>query len=180
MKLGKQLKTYYTLHGPLDAFALWNIRNVLDSCHEAVRYPMGEAKAVDDGGSPPSTQIIFSSIDEEKEGDHALTPEEGEGLQDTAARCPGELPPPLHKPLKMYPPLSDLWRPLHRCRCLHLPTLPPKPPRTLPKAEKDKEIFLETKKLLKQNLLLAENPLRGASPKPKKKKKRERDKKERK
>ena len=107
MKLGKQLKTY-TLHGPLDAFALWNIRNVLDSCHEAVRYPMGEAIAVDDGGSPPSTQIIFSSIDEEKEGDRALPPEEGEGLQDTAAGCPGEPPPTLHKPLKIYPPLSDL------------------------------------------------------------------------
>ena len=26
--------------------------------------------------------------------------EEGEGLQDAAAESPGELPPPLHKPLK--------------------------------------------------------------------------------
>ena len=37
VKLGKQLKTY-TLHGPVNAFALWNmIKNVLDPCYEAVR-----------------------------------------------------------------------------------------------------------------------------------------------
>ena len=87
-KVGKQLKTYYTLHGPekvpVDAFALWNmIRNVLDPHHEVVRQPMGEAVAVD-GGSPPSAQIMFSAIDEEKEGDCALPPEEGEDLQDAA------------------------------------------------------------------------------------------------
>ena len=114
------------------------------------------------------------SIDEEKEGDHALPPEEGEGLQDTVAGCPGEPPPTLQKPLKMYPPLSDLKRPPQRHLCLRLPTLPPKPPRVLPKAEKDKEIFFKKIKLLKQNLLLAENPLRRGSPK-QKKKKRERE-----
>ena len=38
VKLGKQLKTYYTLHGPVNAFALWNmIKNVLDPCHEVVK-----------------------------------------------------------------------------------------------------------------------------------------------
>ena len=38
VKLRKQLKTYYSLHGPVNAFALWNmIRNVLDPRHEAVR-----------------------------------------------------------------------------------------------------------------------------------------------
>ena len=42
---------------------------------------MGEAIAAD-GGSPPSAQITFSAIDEEKEGDCALPLEEGEGLQD--------------------------------------------------------------------------------------------------
>ena len=42
---------------------------------------MGEAIAVDGSGSPPSVQIIFSAIDEEKKGDCALPPEEGEGLQ---------------------------------------------------------------------------------------------------
>ena len=47
---------------------------------------------MDGSGSPPSAQIIFSAIDEEKE--------EGEGLQDAAAERPGELPPPLRKPLK--------------------------------------------------------------------------------
>ena len=55
---------------------------------------MGEAIAVDGSRSPPSTQIIFSAIDEEKEGDCALPPEEGEGLQDAAARRPGEPPSP--------------------------------------------------------------------------------------
>ena len=34
--------------------------------------------------------------------------ERGEDLQDTVARRPGELPPLLRKPLKTYPPLSDL------------------------------------------------------------------------
>ena len=67
---------------------------------------MGEAIAVDGSGSPPSTQIIFSAIDEQKEEDCAPPPEEGEGLQDTAARCPGEPPPPLRKPLNIYPPFS--------------------------------------------------------------------------
>ena len=60
---------------------------------------MGEAIAVDGSGSP-SAQIIFSAIDKRKEGDCALPPEEGEGLQDAAAESPGELPPPLRKPLK--------------------------------------------------------------------------------
>ena len=124
------------------------------------------------------------SIDEEKEGDHALPPEEGEGLQDTVAGCPGEPPPTLQKPLKMYPPLSDLKRPPQRHLCLRLPTLPPKPPRVLPKAEKDKEIFLKKIKLLKQNLLLAENPLggcltQGKIKKREKKRKREKEEKKR-
>ena len=71
---------------------------------------MGEAIAVDSGGSPSSVQIMFSAIDKEKEGDCAppsrLLPEEGEGLQDAAARCTGEPPPPLRKPLKIYSLLS--------------------------------------------------------------------------
>jgi len=72
---------------------------------------MGEAIEVDGSGSPPSPQIIFSAIDEEKEGDCALPPEEGEGLQDVVAGCPGEgePPPPLHKPLKFYPTLFYKW-----------------------------------------------------------------------
>ena len=68
---------------------------------------MGEAIAVDGSGSPPSAQIIFSAIDEEK-GDCALPPEEGEGLQDAAAGRPDEPPLPLHKSLKIYPTISDL------------------------------------------------------------------------
>ena len=70
---------------------------------------MGEAIVVD-GGSPPSVQIIFSDIDEEKKGDCAppsrLPPKEGEGLQDAEARRTGKPPPPLRKPLKIYSPLS--------------------------------------------------------------------------
>ena len=60
-----------------------------------------------DGVSLPFVQIMFSAIDEEKEGDCALPPEEGEGLQDAASRRPGEPPSLLGKPLKMYPSLSD-------------------------------------------------------------------------
>ena len=55
---------------------------------------MGEAITVDGSGSPPSAQIIFSAIDKGKEGDCALPPEEGEGLQDAAAGRPGEPPSP--------------------------------------------------------------------------------------
>ena len=120
VKLRKQLKTYYTLHGPVNAFALWNmIRNVLDPHHEVVRQTMGEAIAVDGSGSPPSAQIIFPAIGEQKEGHCALPPEEGEDLQDTTAGRPGEPPLPLRKPLKMYPTFSDLRRQPHLC--LHLP-----------------------------------------------------------
>ena len=66
---------------------------------------MGEAIAVDGGESPLSAQIIISAIGKKKkkkkkEGESALPPEEGEGLQDAAAERPGELPPPLRKPLK--------------------------------------------------------------------------------
>ena len=148
-RLSKFLRLFYTLYGPerfpVDAFALWNmIRNVLDPRHEAVRQPMGEAMAVG-AGSPPSEQIIFSAIDEEKEGDCALPPEEGEGLQDAAAGRPGEPPPPLRKPLKTYPPFSDLRQsPLPLFvppRAQEFPTLPPKPPKALPKAEEDKRFF---------------------------------------
>ena len=107
---------------------------------------MGEAIAVDGSGSPPSAQIIFSALDKRKEGDCALPPEEGEGLQDAAAGRPGEPPPPLHKPLKIYPRISDL-RQLPHLR-LHLPGprnspvyIQSLPDRALPKVEKDKKDF---------------------------------------
>ena len=91
-----------------------------------------------DGGSPPPAKIMFSAIDEEKEGDCALPPEEVEGLQDAAVRGPGEPPPRLRKALKIYPPLSYLRRPppppLVLPRAQEFPILPPKPPRALPKA----------------------------------------------
>ena len=61
---------------------------------------MGEAIVVDGGESPLSAQIIISAIGKKKEGESALPPEEGEGLQDAAAELPGELPPSLCKPLK--------------------------------------------------------------------------------
>ena len=55
-----------------------------------------------------------------KEGDCALPPDKGEGLQDAAAGRPDKPPPPLlHKPLKIYPTISDLRR-LPHLR-LHLP-----------------------------------------------------------
>ena len=93
---------------------------------------MGEAIAVDGSGSPPSAQIIFSALDKRKEGDCALPPEEGEGLQDAAAGRPGEPPPPLHKPLKIYPTISDLRGLPHlhlhflgpRCSPVYIQSLP--------------------------------------------------------
>lgn len=175
---------FFTLHGPekvpVDAFALWNmIRDVLDPRHEAVRQPTGEAATVD-GGLPPSAQSMFSAIGEEKEGDCTQTPEEGEDLQDAAAQRPSKAPPPLRKPLKIYPSLSDLRRsqlpPFAPPRAQEFPTLPPKPPRALPEAEKDKE-FSETKKLLKQTYAQYterapwRKPLQGALTQAKKKKK---------
>ena len=107
---------------------------------------MGEAIAVDGGESPLSAQIIFSAIGKKKEGESALPPEEGEGLQDAAAERPGELPPPMRKLLKKtYPPLSDLRRlpppPFVPPRTQEFPTLPPKPPKVLPKTEEDKKFF---------------------------------------
>ena len=62
---------------------------------------MGEAIAVDGGESPLSAQIIISAIGKKKkEGESALPPQEGEGLQGAAAERPGKLPPALRKPLK--------------------------------------------------------------------------------
>ena len=101
-----------------------------------------------------------------------IPPEEGEDLQDAVARRPGKPPPPLHKPLKIYLTFSDLRRPPHRHPHLHLPrayefpTLPPKPPRALPKAEKGKKFFEQSNFESRcmhnmQSLLLGENPLRG-------------------
>ena len=55
-------------------------------------------------------------------------------------------------------------------RTQEFPTLPPKPPKVLPKPEEDKKFF-KTVELLKQDcmhnmqsVLLGENPLRGVSP----------------
>ena len=85
------------------------IRNVLDPCHEAVRQPIGEAIVVG-GRSPLLGRSYFLPLMSKKEGDCALPPEEGGSLQDPTAQHPGEPPTPLHKPLKPYPPLSDLRR----------------------------------------------------------------------
>ena len=67
-------------------------------------------------------------------------------VRDAVTRCPGELPPALHKPLKnkkTYPPLSDLRPspppPFAPSRAQEFPTLPPKPLKVLPKPEKKKK-----------------------------------------
>ena len=71
------------------------------------------------------------------------------------------------KPLKTYPPLSELRRspppPLAPPRAQELPTLPPKPPEALPKAEEDKKFFEQRNFQNRRvhNMLLRENPLRG-------------------
>jgi len=66
--------------------------------------------AVDGGGSPLSAQIIFFCHWWRKGGRLCSTSWERRGLQGTAAGRPGEPPAPLRKPLKTYPPLSDLRR----------------------------------------------------------------------
>jgi len=113
---------------------------------------MGEAAAMN-GGSPLSVQIMFSAIDKEEERDCALPPEEGKDLQVAAAGRSSEPPPPLHKPLNIYPPLSDLrpspLLPFVPPRAQEFPSLPPKPPRALPEAKEDED-FSETKELLRQ------------------------------
>ena len=116
---------------------------------------MGEAIAVDGSGSPPSAQIIFSAIDEgkrrvakkkrERKVRKAGREGERETVRDAVTGRPGEPPPPLRKPLKTYPVLSDLSRsPSPPCappRAQEFPTLPPKSPKALPKAEEDKKFF---------------------------------------
>ena len=80
----------------------------------------------------------FLPLTKKKEGDSALPPEEREDLQDAAAGRPSEALPPLCKPLKICPSLSDLRRsplpPFVSPRAQEFPTLPPKPPRALPEA----------------------------------------------
>ena len=73
----------------------------------AVRWTMREAIAVDGSGSPLANKRRDT-----------IPPEEGEDLQDAAARRPGEPPSPLRKPLKIYPTFSDLRRPPHLRLCL--------------------------------------------------------------
>ena len=74
-------------------------------------------------------------------------------MQDTVVGRPSEAPPPICKPLEIYPSLSNLRRsllpPFVPPRAQEFPTLPPKPPRALLEAEENKE-FSETKELLKQ------------------------------
>ena len=131
---------------------------------------MGEAIAVDGSGSPPSMQIIFSAIGKEKEGDYIVSPEEGECLQDTAAKRPVELPPPLCKPIKIYPTFSDLRRQPHLRLCL---------PEHCLRLKKIGRIFL-SKRSFKTEPAPCRKPPWGASPKKRKKEKEKRKTKKRK
>ena len=135
---------------------------------------MREAIAVDGSGSPPSMQIIFSAIGEQKEGHCALPLGEGKVLQDAAARRLGEPPPPLHKPLKIYPTFSDLRRPP-----VPPPLVPPssvqfssiqKPPKTLPKVKKDRDNFLKNKGAFNAEPASCREPPQGGLIQAKKKK----------
>jgi len=88
--------------------------------------------------------------------------ERGEDLQDTVARRPGELPPPLRKLLKKLIHHFLIWGDSRRLR-LRLPGPKSSPlcPQSLSKC------CLSLKKIksfLKQSVLLGENPLRGVSP----------------
>ena len=75
---------------------------------------------------------------------------ERETVRDAVTRCPGELPPALHKPLKnkkqkTYPPLYDLRPspppPFALFRAQEFPALPPKPLKVLPKPKEEKKFL---------------------------------------
>ena len=106
--------------------------------------------------------------------------ERGEDLQDTVARRPGELPPPLRKLLKKLIHHFLIWGDSHRLR-LRLPGPKSSPlcPQSLSKcclSLKKIKSFLLNKGAFKKYTIyracsLQKNPLRGASPKQKKEKK---------
>ena len=101
--------------------------------------------------------------------------ERGEDLQDTVARCPGELPPPLRKPLEEK--LIHHFLIWGDSRRLHLrlrgPKSSPLCPQSLSKcclSLKKIKSFLNSGAFKTdcmhnmQSVLLGENPLRGVSP----------------
>ena len=105
--------------------------------------------------------------------------ERGEDLQDTVARRPGELPPPLRKLLKKLIHHFLIWGDSRRLR-LRLPGPKSSPlcPQSLSKcclSLKKTKSFLNSGAFKTdcmhnmQSLLLGENPLRGVSPRLRKK-----------
>ena len=94
----------------IDAFELWCWRRLLRVHWTATRSNQSILKEISPGISLEGMMLklklqyfghLMRRVD-------SLPPEEGEGLQDAAAGRPDEPPPPLHKPLKIYPTISDL------------------------------------------------------------------------
>ena len=115
-----------------------------------------------------------------KRRETALPPEEGEGLQDAVAGHPGEPPSPLHKPLKIYPTISDLRRLPHLRLHLPGPRNSPVYIQSLPehclRLKKIKKVLFLNKAAFKEYTIyracsLQKTPSGGASPKQKKREK---------
>ena len=97
-KVGKQLKTYYTLHGPervpTDTFPLWNmIRDALDPAHESERVPIKE-ESEEEESKPSYRQLrsmlaamnTNSHLESGDEKEEQLSPQDEKDLEEAAAR----------------------------------------------------------------------------------------------
>ena len=97
-KIGKQLKTYYTQHGPEkvpnDTFSLWNmIRDALDPAHESEKVHVKE-KSEDEEAILSYQQLntMLAAMDTDSHTENRdekkdqLSPQDEEDLEETAAR----------------------------------------------------------------------------------------------
>ena len=110
-KVGQQLKTYYTLHGPekvpVDTFSLWNlVRDALDPVHEGSRL---DVKATGSYGTipvgPKAVMAMKAQEDSDQEGnDIDLAGEEIKYEMEKQ----GEDYPPLEKLTLKSPPRSNI------------------------------------------------------------------------
>ena len=97
-KIGKQLKTYYTQHGPekvpTDTFSLWNmIRDALDPAHESEKVHVKE-KSEDEEAILSYQQLntMLAAMDTDSHTENRdekkdqLSPQDEEDLEETAAQ----------------------------------------------------------------------------------------------
>eukprot|EP00070_Physeter_catodon_P036307 XP_028343201.1 endogenous retrovirus group K member 5 Gag polyprotein-like [Physeter catodon] len=154
IKIGDQLKTYYTLHGPekvpVDTFALWNlIRDVLDPVQERNKIPFtpppGETTPL--LPSKTSDKVLAAAFSQKcalkannNDDDDILPPEDQAFLDEAAATYQRDqdpwgfpvvdrLPPPID-PKELPPPPKPIYPSLTQFRH-ELPLRPTPPPNKL-------------------------------------------------